>query len=83
MTFTPGLGSHQPDDSVIGERSDGVDETVDEISVVIAPPHHHRVDDVVEVFVHQVPADDGLDTRPDDGVGVFVPVEFLDGHPRV
>ena len=98
MTFTPWLGSHQPDDSVIGERSDGVDETVHQISVVIAPPHHHRIDDVIEVLIHQVAADDLL--RPmyprdlsgaEERLRLFLmqywggPTTYSDerGHPRL
>ena len=56
MSTAAGLGRQQPDDTVVRQRGQGVDESVDEIAVAFAPPHHHGVDDVVVVLVDEVRA---------------------------
>src|SRR5829696_10007133 len=51
-----GLGREDPDDTAVGERRDRVDERVDQIAVVVAPPEQHGVHHVVGVLVEQLVA---------------------------
>src|SRR6056297_2132139 len=51
------LGGHQPDHSVVGQRSDRIDQAVDEIAVFSAPPHKNDGDDILEVLVDQFTTD--------------------------
>jgi hypothetical protein len=43
------LGRQQPHDAVVGEVGQRVDEGVDEVAVVLAPPQQDDVDDLVGV----------------------------------
>ena len=57
-----GLGREQPDDAVVGEVGERVDEGVHEVAVVLAPPQQHDVDDLVGVVgEHELGAGAGRD----------------------
>ena len=77
VAVAPGLGREQPDDAVVGEDADGVDERVDEVAVLVAPPQHHDVDDVVVVLVDQLGAGDRHDGGPQVLVAVVVVPDLL------
>ena len=48
-----GLGGQQPDHAAVAEGDQRVDQRVDQVAVVVAPPQQHGVDDVVVVLVDQ------------------------------
>jgi len=79
MTVTPGLRRQKPYDPVIGQRPDGIDEAIDEIAVLIPPPHDHDIDDVVEVLVDHLSFDDVLDGEPQALIDIIVVAKFLNG----
>ena len=63
----------------VGQR---VDEAVDQVAVVVAPPQQHGVDHVAVVAVDHVGVDGVLDRDAEGVVGVVVPAELLDDHAR-
>lgn len=77
---TARLRRHQPDHAVVGQQADRVDESVDEVTVVLAPPHHDDVDHVVVVLVDQLALDHLLDAGPQVEVGVVVEAPLLHGE---
>ena len=72
------LGGQHPDDAVIGQRGDGVHQSVDQVAVAVAPPQQHDVDDLVRVLIEQFATTGVLDVGPDVVVGVLVPTQLLD-----
>ena len=50
------LRGEHPDDPVVGQRTDRVDERIRQIAVALAPPQQHQIDDVVGVLVEQIVA---------------------------
>ena len=74
------LGREQPDRAATDEVGQRVDEAVDEVTVVVAPPQQDRVDDVAVVAVDHVGVDAVLDRDAQLVIGVVVPAEFLDDH---
>ena len=71
------LGGEQPDHAPGGEGGQPVDESVDEVTVVVAPPQQDDVDDVLVVLVHERGTGDLLDGDPEVFVAVLVPAELL------
>ena len=67
------LRGEQPDDAAADEVGEGVDEPVDQVAVLVAPPQHDGVDDVAVVAVDHVGVDGVLDRDPQVVVGVGVP----------
>ena len=53
MTVATGLGSEQPDNPVIGELADRVNEHITEVVITIAEPHQNDIDDVVVIVADQ------------------------------
>ena len=74
------LRGQQPDRAAADQVGQRVDEAVDEVAVLVAPPQHDRVDDVAVVAVDHVGVDGVLDGDPEVVVGVVVPAELLDHH---
>ena len=72
-----GLRRQQPDDAAVAERDQRVDQGVDEVAVVVAPPQQDHVDDVVVVLVDQRGAGQGGDRGPEGVVAVVVVPELL------
>src|SRR6201999_1684072 len=48
------LGGEQPDDASADQVGQRVDQPVDQVAVLVAPPEHDDVDDVAVVAVHHV-----------------------------
>jgi hypothetical protein len=80
MPITTRLGGHQPHHSVVGEWTDGVDESIHEVAIVISPPQQHSVDDVIEIFVDEIATDYFLDALAKHVIDVVVVSKFLNGH---
>ena len=83
MAGPAGLGHEQPHHAVVGQRGDRVDERVDQVAVVLAPPEDDDVGHLVGVLVDHLAA-----AQIDDGVaqvlvGVLVPAELLHDHARL
>ena len=76
----PTLGVSSQIDAAADEVGQRVDEAVDQVAVVVAPPQQHRVDDVAVVAVDHVGVDAVLDRDAQLVVGVVVPAELLDHH---
>ncbi len=76
------LGGEQPDGSTAHEIGQGVDEGIDEISVVLAPPEKDGVHDIAVVRVNEVRVKRVLDGDPELVVSVVIPPELLDNHAR-
>ena len=80
MSVTTRLGGHQPHDSVVGERTDGVDKCIHEVAIVISPPQQHSVDDVIEILFDEIATDHFLDALAKHIIDVVVVSKFLNGH---
>jgi len=81
VPLAPGFRREQPHHAVVGERAEGVDQGVDKITVVVAPPQQHHVDHLVGVFIDQLTA------AVDQGVAeIFIDVIVVShlhyDHPR-
>ena len=76
----PTLGVSSQIDAAADEVGQRVDEAVDEVAVLVAPPQHDGVHDVAVVAVDHVGVDGVLDRDPQVVVGVGVPAELLDDH---
>ena len=74
------LRGEQPDGAAADQVGQRVDQPVDQVAVLVAPPEHHRVDHVAVVAVDHVGVDGVLDGDPQPVVGVGVPAELLDDH---
>lgn len=78
VTVASSLRGEQPDHAVIGQGSDGINEGIDEIAIVIAEPQQHNVNDLIGVFVEQFRAGGSHDSRSQRLVAVIVIAQFLD-----
>jgi hypothetical protein len=78
-----GLGHQQPDDTVLGQRTDRVHERIDQVTVVLAPPEDDDVGHLVGVLVDHLTARDVDDRVTQILVGVLVPAELLHDHARL
>ena len=76
----PTLGVSSQIDAAADQVGQRVDEAVDEVAVVVAPPQQHRVHDVAVVTVDHVGVDAVLDRDAKLVIGVVVPAELLDHH---
>jgi hypothetical protein len=65
---------------MIGKWTDGIDKCIDEVAIVIAPPQQHSVDDVVEIFLDQIPTDYFFDALAKQVIDIVVVSKFLNGH---
>ncbi len=79
----PDLRREQPDGAAPDQVGQRVDEAVDQVAVLVAPPQQHGVHDVAVVTVDHVAVDGVLDRDPEGVVGVVVPAELLDHHAGV
>jgi hypothetical protein len=79
----PGFGGEQPHHAVISQWADGVYKAINKIAIVIAPPHDHNVNNVVEIFIHHFGADDGFDALAKLLIHVRVIAEFLNRMTRL
>ena len=64
------------------ERGQRVDERVDQVTVVLAPPQQDRVDDLVVVLVDELAAGERRDRGAQLVVAVLVVAELLDDLTR-
>src|SRR3954469_23636636 len=77
MAVAPGLRRQQPDVATVRQRAERVGQSVEQITVVVAPPHQHDVDHVVVVLVDQLALGDRLDGAPQLLVAVVVVADLL------
>src|SRR3954451_20426373 len=73
-----GLWRQQPDDAVVGQRAQSVDECVAQVTVAVPPPHHDPIDDVVVVLVDELLTGALDDRLAQILVAVVVPTDLLD-----
>src|SRR5918997_1679947 len=80
MPVAARFGREYPDDTVIGQRRPRVDQGVHQITVFVAPPQQHYIDDFIGVFVEQLGTKHLLDGRAHVVIDVGVPAELLHAH---
>jgi len=51
VALTTCLGREQPDVTAIGERGEGVDESIDKVAVAVPPPQQNDIHDIVVILV--------------------------------
>ena len=59
-------------------RARGVDQAVDQVTVLLAPPQQDDVDEFLGLLVQQILAEKLLDGLADGAVAILVPTDFLD-----
>ena len=75
------LGGEQPDRAAADQISEGVHQGVDEVTISLAPPQDHCLDDIAVIAVDEVGIDCILDGLAHRVVNVVVPAKLLDNHP--
>jgi hypothetical protein len=65
---------------MVGERTDGIDKSIDEVAIVITPPQQHSVDNVIEILLDQITTDHFLDALAKQVIDIVVVSKFLNGH---
>ena len=78
MTIASGLGSEEPHDTVIGEWADGIDERIDQVTVIFTPPQEHDIYDIVVVVIDDLDSFGSGEGLAKCAVGVVI----LSDHPH-
>jgi len=77
MALSAGLWGEKPDISTIGQRGQGVDQRVNEVTVFLPPPHQDYIDDILIVLVDKLNAVDRRDRLAQLLIAIRVIAEFL------
>ena len=77
MAVSARFGREKPDVTPIGQRGQGVDQRVNEVSGHPPPPHKDHVNDVLVVLVDQLDAFNSRDRLAQLLIGIGVVAEFL------
>src|SRR5699024_8855668 len=72
--------SQQPDTPAISQWTEGVNETIHEIAVIIAPPHHNHVDEFICLLFQEVVTQDSFNGFRNCLVTIFVPADLKGNH---
>lgn len=51
MPESTGLGCQQPDNPVVVEGTNRIDERIDEIPIIVSPPQHNDIDDILRILI--------------------------------
>lgn len=82
MTRATRLGGQKHDGALIRERGDGIDESVHEVAVVIAPPQQDDVDHLIGILIEQGLPRGALDSLTKPGIAIGVKPDLLDHLAR-
>jgi len=80
VSVETGLGSENPHEAFVGEGPDGIHQGIYQVTVLVAPPQQHDVDDLVGILVEHFPADGFLNRGTNAVVGILIPAQFLHHH---
>ena len=83
VTIASGLGCQQPDDAMVGKRADGINQCIDQVSIVIAPPQQDNVNDIVVVVVHELDSLGGQQAVAKASIGIVVGADLPDHVARL
>ncbi len=77
MAGSARLWGKQPDITPIGQRSQGIDQRVNEVAVFLPKPHEDHIDYILVVLIDELYALDCRDRLAQLLVGIGVIAEFL------
>src|SRR5699024_12425167 len=72
----------QPYAAILSEGTDGINESVDQVAVLLAPPEQHDIAQLIGILIQEFPADDILDRLTDLRIAILVPSNILDALLR-
>ena len=83
MAVAAWLRGHEPHDTVIGKRTDGIHKRINQVAVVVAPPQEHDVHHVVVVVVDEFDSISLRQRRAQLLVAILVDADLPDNAVRV
>src|SRR5699024_820047 len=72
--------SQQPDTPAISQWTEGVNETIHEIAVIFAPPHHNHVAEFIGLLFHEVVSQDSFNGCRNCWVPISVAADLKGNH---
>lgn len=72
-------GGEKPHATALSKGANCIDKPVNQVAIILAPPEHHDVANLVGVFIQKLVSDDVLDCFTELRVAIVIPANLLHG----